>query len=305
MRINDVYREICDNPYDDAPRLRFADLIEPSEPTWAAFIRRQIDAARRLRLGDVGTTFYAPEESDRWAATLLPLVAYGSSQSVEFHRGFPTRVRMHPDMFAEYGEQLFRLAPIRHVDFVPLYDEDNKSIRDAKGNRVEFPLERVLASPALARLESIGLVNLRLPRDWARQIVACPYLDSCLYLSLHDSLHWLEDIVTLLESPAIRKMIYLVSDEVGGPGSTKLGLTSERTHGQGGPETTTYHYSERTKELERQYGYIPWLHADGMYRLDLPWYVQNGKLPKFPAGSLPPKDEWYELPAPIHHRPTW
>ena len=298
MRINDVYRAICDDPHDDAPRLLFADLVESSEPTWAAFIRRQIDATRRLREGDIGTSFGEPLETSRWAASLLPYVAYGTRDHIRFHRGFPTFARMTPSIFAEYGDHLYRLAPIRHIDFVHDYDENFKPLFDEKG---EFPLQRVLASPALARLESIGFVNVNLPLDWAKQLVACPYLDSCLYLAVDFSLHDEQDLIQLTESPALRKMVRVISHL----SSRTIGLLSQRSHGTGGPEYTTYYYNEITKELERKHGYIPWLHDYAPDRLDVHWEVASGRMPKFPPGSLPPKDEWYELPDPIRHPATW
>ena len=299
MKINEVYRQICDNPHDDAPRLLFADLVEPSEPTWAAFIRRQIEAARRLRKGDTWTTFGPPPEAVRWSASLLPFVSVGSPNSIEFHRGFPTLVAMQPEMFAEYGEHLFRLAPIRHVDFEYGFDENAERVVDENG---AFPILPALRSPALSRLESIGFINVELPRDWAQQLMACPYLDSCLYLSLHSSRHKEKDLVALTESPALRKMIHILS----GPRvDHTIGLLSQRSVGTGGPEYTTYYYNEVTKELERKHGYIPWLHDYAPDRLDVHWYVASGRMPKFAAGSLPPKDEWYELPDPIRHPATW
>lgn len=306
MKINDVYREICDNPHDDAPRLEFARLIEPSDRTWAAFIRHEIDATNMYRAGDVPDTYQTPSAASRWAAPLLPLAARGMIHNIKFHRGFPSLIQMHPGVFAEYGEQIFKLAPIRHVDFAAPYDEEGNIYVDERGRDEKFPIDQVLASPAVARLESIGLELLRLPRDWAKQVVACPRLDNCMYLSLHRSVHTHGDLIELLESPAMRKLVFLRSKYVGGDGeSSKLGLHSARSHGQGGPETTTYFYGELTKTLEAKYGYIPWLHVKGMQRLDLHWYVANGRYPKFPAGSLPPKDEWYEVPAPLYHRATW
>lgn len=305
MRINDVYREICDNPRDDEPRLRFADLIEPSEPRWARFIRDQIDKTLRMRRGDTGTSLLTPKEAERWAASLLPFVAWGAGHSVEFHRGFPALVSVHPGVFAEYGEQFFRLAPIRHVDFVHPYDENKQPLLDEKGDIVPFPMDTILSCPALSRLETIGFINVNLPRDWARKLAACPYLANCHYLSLAFSFHLRSELVELLESPDLRKMIHVISHEVGKQGEEKLGLQSNRSHGQGGPEETTYFYGALTKELEKKYGYIPWLHSEGVDRLDLHWYIANGRYPKFPAGSMPPKEEWYELPKPIYHPATW
>jgi hypothetical protein len=204
---------------------------------------------------------------------------------------------MHPDVFAEYGEHIFRLAPIRHVDFVHPYDEDQKQLLDDEGNRTEFPLDRVLACPALDRLETLGFVNLTFPPNWAQQMV------ECLYLSMHMTFHSQDDIVSLLESPQIRKLIQIVGTHVGRPfsGHTQLGIGTQRSSSQGGPETSTFYYGELGKKLEEKYGYVPWLHESPNERHDLWWKVETGRLPKFPVGSLPPKDEWYVPPEPVHH----
>ena len=65
-------------------------------------------------------------------------------------------------------------------------------------------------------------------------------------------------------------------------------------------------FSERGKQLEREHGYIPWLHYSHCRsaREDVAYHVEQGDLPKYPAGS-PPQPEWYEFPIKIHAHQPW
>ena len=49
MDLASALTAVIGRPRDDAPRERFADLIAAPEPATAAFIRAQMDVARRRR----------------------------------------------------------------------------------------------------------------------------------------------------------------------------------------------------------------------------------------------------------------
>ncbi len=56
-------------------------------------------------------------------------------------------------------------------------------------------------------------------------------------------------------------------------------------------------FDEEWKAVEQRLGYIPWLHPshNRVNRFDARWYLEHGKLPKYPPGS-PQRPEWYAIP---------
>jgi uncharacterized protein (TIGR02996 family) len=104
-------------PDQDVHRLVYADFLdEHGDSDRAEFIRLQV----RLARGEA-----APEETPalrrrerellvahelEWTAPL-----HGIVQRARFVRGFVERVTLLPEGFIQRGEELFRLAPVRHV----------------------------------------------------------------------------------------------------------------------------------------------------------------------------------------------
>ncbi len=308
MTIDDLFQQICENPENDALRLEYARLIEPSDPDHAELIRFQIEvAADRKR----GTRFYGLEATERhlleanqarWARNIAKFAAHGFPDRVEFDRGFPAQLDMHPDVFVEYADLIFRLAPIRHVDFIKPYDEDGELLRDDDGKLVPFPMDRLLACPQLARLDSVGFTNVELDFGGpgysvdGPKIARCPHLTRCLYLNFRSTLISARDWLALAEGELTRKMLVIWPLDVG----------EQRVHDQdGGGEYVRVDFADKWKDVERRLGYIPWLHPshNASNRYDLRWHFEHGKVPRYPPGS-PPKDEWYDVPR--HYLPrTW
>lgn len=305
MTIDDTWKAICENPDDDEPRLRFATLVEPSDPEWSSFIRRQIDAAHQYRGGDVYVRYGVPSiaQAQRWARNIAMFTRYGNPRGVEFFRGFPAKIDMYPEVFVENAELLFRLAPIQHVQFHTPCDDDWMPLLDEDGLHIDFPLDDVLACPQLARLDRVIMRDVGLRRDSAAKIAACPHLSRCLYLDLRESLVTDEGMDALAAGPLTGKMLALkctLRDEWG-QHTVREGIVEQSIF-----EQTRHVFGEKGKELEARYGYIPWLHdINTPSDIDIRWYADQGLVPKFPAGSQPVRDEWYEMPPTIHHRPTW
>ena len=159
MTIEETFRAICDDPEDDDLRLQFADLEESADSRHAEYIRYSIGAVHRRRhdewSGD-GLRWLTEKHFERWAGPLvrfLPLErnsagAITGPNGLLYDRGFPSKIDIHPHVFLEYADLLFRLAPLRHVRFREVYDEDGRA------NNQRFPLEQILAMPQLERLDS-------------------------------------------------------------------------------------------------------------------------------------------------------
>jgi uncharacterized protein (TIGR02996 family) len=306
MNIDETWRAICEDPDDDGLRLRYADLVEAADPEWAQFIRAQIDAAARVRRGEYHVDYGNPSgpQAERWGRNIAMFTHSGNPNRVEFFRGFPAKIDMQPEVFIENAELIFRLAPIQHIQFRTPCDDDWQPLLDDDGIRVEFPLDEVLARPELARLDRIILRDVRLRPNSAAKLAACPYLTRCLYLDLTFSLLTEEGVVALAEGALTRKMLVVAHELPTEYGEHRV---RERVRDmETAPEVTRHVFGQKGKELEEQYGYIPWLHDDNRPSdIDIRWYANQGLVPKFPAGSKPPRDEWYEMPPPIHHGKPW
>lgn len=292
MSIDDVYRAICENPEDDALRLEYAELIEPSDPVHAACIRQQINEAQIAR----GTTSVRirtdPElgvlqsDEDRWTHNLAKFARCwgGRHTQIIFHRGFPAFIEVDPFMFLEYAELLFRLAPLRHIRISDPWNED--------GPHPELPVDEILACPQLARLDSFGFTQTQLPEDIFTKIAACPHLTRCQFLKFEWHAGNSFDFRALLDGELTRKMLRIHSGNV-----QFQGEHTQDFEEIDGDFTRTF-FRESGKEAERRHGYIPWLHPS-QNRVDWQnavYFVERGIYPKFPAGSLPPKPEWYDVP---------
>lgn len=301
MNINEAFQKICENPEDDELRLEYARLVEPSDPDHAELIRFQIEETTARRRG---TRMYGLEAKERhlleanharWVHNVARFAAYGFPDRVEIDRGFPARIKMHPDLFVEYADLIFRLAPIRHIDFVQPYDENNEDIRDDNGDIAPYPMDRLLSCPQLSRLDSVGFVNVELKPSHRNQpgdvtkIAQCPHLTRCLYLNFAFTTITDRAFLELAEGELTGKMLVVAPLEVGEQRVQDLEI------GMG--EYTRTDFSDEWKAVEQRLGYIPWLHPshNGVNRFDARWHLEHGKLPKYPPGS-PQQPDWYDIP---------
>lgn len=301
MNIEHVFQAICNNPEDDDLRLEYAKLIESSDPAHAKLIRIQVKYANEHRCS---SDYSALEEDEdglirrhgaRWAHNIAKFSARDQLRSIEFDRGFPARIEMHPDIFAEYADLVFRLAPIRHIDFISPYDEDGKRLEDEHGKPIPFPIDRVLACPQLSRLDSVGFVNVELKPSYrdhpgdVTKIAQCPHLTRCLYLNFAFTTITDHAFLELAEGELTGKMLVVRPLYVGERRVEDIEI------GMG--EYTRTDFSDEWKAVERRLGYVPWLHPshNGVSRFDARWHLEHGKLPKYPPGS-PQQPEWYDIP---------
>jgi len=127
-----LYQAVLANPEDDLPRLVFADWLEEhGEGAYAAFIRVQCELARVPEY-DVAWA-KARLDEDRWIHGVpfrryLPELPEGVTWPDNvFHRGFPQSVMIWTVANTDF-EAIIKLAPIRQIEFVPIFDNLTRNI---------------------------------------------------------------------------------------------------------------------------------------------------------------------------------
>jgi uncharacterized protein (TIGR02996 family) len=220
---------ISESPEDETPRLVYADWLEEhSQPQRAELIRVECALAGllatapvRYRLEYRGRQLLcisdgvfrfegrlAPElerrdcellatHASEWAEPVRRFVGYAG-----FRRGFVEEVGMRGRAFLSRAEDIFPLAPIRHVSFsgVP---------------PVLMPL--LTASPYLSRLRSLRLAHNRIGPRGARCLAESPHLSRLHTLDLTHCR--IEDIglAALLSSPCLPQLtaLHLWNNDLG------------------------------------------------------------------------------------------
>jgi uncharacterized protein (TIGR02996 family) len=270
-RYAELHDQITTNPEDDAARLALADFIRDSEPDRAKFIEDQIATAqqRRQKRGRVDTNVYPllRRHQDEWTR----MVAKFASRII-FDRGFVTSFRIDPYLFLEYGEWLYKNAPIRMVEF-------------AKPEEGPFPTQELAESPLLARLDAIGIMDGSLLQTDIEQLAASPHLGRLLHFS-SVNLGIQPDVYERIAAfPLMRKAMRVLFTEKGFPGQRYEESDIQDMEGRWRPAWTDL--APEGKALEKQYGYIPWLHPEKNRAepFDSGWYVAQGILPVKPVGS--------------------
>jgi uncharacterized protein (TIGR02996 family) len=188
---------ILENPADETLRLIFSDWLEENgDPARAEVIRVEchldrlltaspnrhalVFRARQLLCTSGGLFRYEGNLSEgveaddqhlvgahgrRWATPIADLVNYWG-----FRRGFVEEVGMTGRQFVADAETLFRLAPVGHVELSNVMP-------------VLVP-PKLIDSPWLGRLRSIGLDQNHIGRKGATALARCPHLGGLTALNL-------------------------------------------------------------------------------------------------------------------------
>lgn len=276
---------ILANPEDDAPRRQLAQIMRSQDPELSEFIERQLEMTARIRatngrpgVGTVGGVTW--EESElisknkrRWTQNLdfymgeLPIHRW-----VEFHRGLPSLCSMNAYTFLEQGEYIMtRVAPLRGIQFYP----------DPDGSR--FPAKEVAASPLLERLDEIQFFRHTLGEHDLEIIAESPHLKRIVAMDIRQNPVTMEAWERFAANPDTRKCLSIRSDfEVPsdeGPMrecSARFDIYPDRW----------FACSKEGRELERKYGYLPWLHLVNICNPpDAHYWIENHVLPKYVPGS--------------------
>ncbi len=271
-------------PHDDAPRRAYADWVRPYDAPRAKLVDVQLAWAEQRRTSrykashpnDPGAGLVeAHQDQSRWSRTIL---RYASS--VSYYRGFIEKVVIDPYLFLEYGEWLFTNAPIIHVAFT--HPEDGP-----------FPIGDIAQSPLLRRLDCIDICDGSLDDAGVATLAASPHFDA-LWLDLSGNGLSLAAFEALAKNEATRKLLAVgrwQGYRSGHPLNTywpgqKNVVTDRLKNGGEGYEEEWGPVQPEGQALERQYGYLPWLHkANWAYMNDARWFVERGLLPLQPPGS--------------------
>ena len=183
----ELVRAILDAPDDDAPRLVYADwLMERGDPR-GEHIALQCRPARFE--GDVFERAWRleAEHAVMWLAPLRALLA--DPAPMHFTRGFVERLVLDAGDWIAHGAAICELTPVREVELrrveslaAVLATPATARLRaiEVRGQRLEIgDLARV---PPLPRLESLALLDCRLPSLALQQLAALPATPRALYL---------------------------------------------------------------------------------------------------------------------------
>ena len=231
----EFFDRIRDEPFDDAPRLIFADwLDENGEPERAEFIRVQC-AIHRLPSSDPLQSELQEREGElanlhaaRWQSPLTPYVI-----DSDFRRGVIDRVSVDTKSFLHDGAEIFELAPVRRVRFLNIGEHlvdlvQSPLLRQIReldltnntlGNRIPILLAR---SSHLTRLEALDLGFTDLGDKGLQVLAASPVFAPLRSLQINDNGHLgLPGMRAIADSPHLTSLVEL---DVGGNGLSAVAL---------------------------------------------------------------------------------
>jgi len=279
----EYHAAILRDPEDDTLRSGFSRFLHAHSSDQSAFISMQLQRAKLERRRLPGHT--DPSATERallarhepeWTYLIAPYLRRrpDGGPACTFHRGLIAHVVVDPEVFIEHADRLLRYAPIRHIDFAP--------IRPGV-------LPHLLAVEPLARLDTIGFVDVGLADDDVAAIADCRWLDRCLYLDLSLNRLGPPAFAAIAASPHLRQLLVVHRNQQRGlddaltwhPGETLLVETSPQ-----GTRVTRQPMRAQGRALEARHGYLAWLHsANRTPRLDARWFVDHGHRPVAHLGS--------------------
>lgn len=272
--------KIIANPENDELRLEFAEHCKKQDPARFELISKQIERATTRRGREASTKITPREEkiieanSSRWSPELKKLTKH-----YEYDRGFPTFISIDPLTFLKEGERLLSRHPIRHIRF----DYSTRTLES---------LPALLSSPLLSCFDSINLSHCNITNRDIEDISYNSNLSRCLHLDLSLCSLDFASFRQIATSPILRRLVHI--ERFGGV------LDTSYHPGQrfqvGPPEmddpwrATPWIWAPLGEDgvaLEREFGYIPWLHPqdNACDKFDARWFVNQGILPKRPFGS--------------------
>jgi hypothetical protein len=172
----------------------------------------------------------------------------------------------------EHGEYIFhRIAPLRGVDFFADPDGD------------PFPAKQLAASPLLARLDEIRFHEDTVRATDLIELASSPHLHRLQSLDVRRNEVTLEVWEAFAANPLTRKCLMIDSNTVVPSDRGPIGECYARFDMYPG---RNFDVSREGKDLERKYGYLPWLHDINICGpQDAHYWVENKVLPKYVPGS--------------------
>lgn len=168
--------DIVAHPDDDAPRLILADWLDDqadeATAARAEFIRAQVELAndalppaRRRELTDRQNALLKLYRR-AWLGSLAEVVT-----EVVWQRGFPQRLKLGVRQFMDNADELFRQAPILHLQLLRV-------------SQTKLSIEEVAASPHFGRLRGLSLAASSIGDDKVAALVGQANLENLESLEL-------------------------------------------------------------------------------------------------------------------------
>jgi uncharacterized protein (TIGR02996 family) len=118
-----LLRAICANPRDDLPRLVYADWLEENgRPERAAFIRTDVEMARRDEFDPERLRYAARREADPWYRNAVKEVGEQLPDGLSWsgvpviRRGFPWSISAHqPNKWRKHAPAITDRYPVEHL----------------------------------------------------------------------------------------------------------------------------------------------------------------------------------------------
>jgi uncharacterized protein (TIGR02996 family) len=216
---------VCERPDDDTPRLVYADWLDDhGRPERAEFIRVECELE------------HAEEHGPRWrelTARQLALIRAhkkewvkpfkGWTHSTHFRRGFVEVVLVNLQRFTARAAELFRLAPVREINFTRLSTLEGRvpppsmealaavpELRRARGLGFghqflgDVALRAFLEAADLRNVARLGLSSCSLAAPGVEALAATPGLAGLTTLGLSENHLGDERVAALLRAPAFR-----------------------------------------------------------------------------------------------------
>jgi hypothetical protein len=240
-RLEALLEQVLAAPDDEAPRAAYAVAVRRSDPDRAKLINVQLRIARALTTDQDRAHLTAGDlisaHGRRWAEPVHDLV-----EGWQFFRGFVEVVRLDAARFLSVAPQLYRRAPVLHLDLT--------GVRPVAAE--------LFGSPLLARIKSLELSGIRSENDLgdpeALTLAASPYLGRLEWLDLSNNRIGTDGLEALAASTGLPRLGYLRFDHNAVPDPTPR-FADE------------YDATSRVgRELQDRYGPRDWLDARPRFR---------------------------------------
>jgi uncharacterized protein (TIGR02996 family) len=244
-----INRELLNNviadPDNDGPRLEYADwceqAAEKSLVTLAAYIRASVALAnlakddKSVKQFDLTqrANFYEQRCTDYWRPHFPDYVL-----EIQLVRGFPECVKVSAEDFLKFADQLYTVAPIRHLDIINL-----------------APVAQALFdSPHLTRIRSLNFERCELEDEHIFQLSQSDHLSCLRWLSVKDNKISQDGVEYLARSDKFASVVYI--DFIGNP------FEPNEQYSYDNGFVVDSGLPEEGLLIEQKYGHIAWLHHD-------------------------------------------
>jgi hypothetical protein len=191
-----IFAEILEHPYDDAPRLKWAELVSTRDEARAALVRDQLERRSMIRrtgvaFGDSDLAKHVLDSHPEWADDVRRLGA----EAAVFVGGFVEDITIRAEAFVENGAKLLGAAPIRRVRLTQLTGHFDALLASGLLGRVEWldlshqnlddtELEAIVRAPNLTHLRGLSLESNRITNHGVRVLWVSPMSKTLAFCGL-------------------------------------------------------------------------------------------------------------------------